>query len=664
MSMKILCTVFGVLIIISGNLPVHAAAKKVPLKQKKKLPKIDCQLEPLGFANRAVSYDNNFAVIAPGTDGKGKFFYISYYQNPSKAEILAYDWQRKKLHRYPSDSNGLYGLLRASNGVIYAGGIHDGNLYALQPGSKKLENLGNLGVSYIWDLAETPDGKIYGGCFGKKKAGKHTSTLLEYNPATKKLKNAGVISEDRAYLRSLAAAPNGRLWCAIGCPALLFVYNPQTGEKKQLLPKKYQAYSCTGRPVIRDNYVYVSMYGGANAVYDKAILVFDAKTEKLVRELQAPAPLNPIPGNYKKGFYGNSTGHPHPSGVYFYDAATNVFKIVKEGNIGSCKYVEDNRYLHGLQDQNYYCYDLKEKRFLCRTRLTPPDTTGMQIRCLTTGPDGNIYGGVYINQHLWKFKVDTRQSVELGRCRFGGGQIDSIASGGGRVWMGSYTRAHILSYDHQKPWNPGVKASSNPRDYGPVGKGQYKTDGCDILWGPDGKVYMGSFPVYSSGSTRAMSILDPKTGDIDVYTKLSPVSLACNKELVFGSGKRDFFVFDPKLKKVIFRTKNSFVSMVGLPDGSIAATDGKLFYVFDPGVNKFTLKKDLKVGKINTLLLGSDGNIYGIGSVVFRLDSKNKWAVQLLWKKGGKFLAEDRSGKLYFARNDKLFRLTVKQPSQ
>lgn len=277
-----------------------------------------------------------------------------------------------------------------------------------------------------------------------------------------------------------------------------------------------------------------------------------------MKTLRPPCKLSLIRGNYKKGFYGYNLD----DGVYFYNPDKDLFEKVKQGYMGLCKYVEDGRYLQGLLDQDYYCYDLKENKFVSQTRLTPLDSPGMRIWSLSAGPDS--------------------------------------------------------------------------------------------------KVYTGSYPSYSSGPTNAMSVLDPQTGNIEVYTDLAPRCLASNKELVFGSGKNEFFIFDPKLRKKIFQTKNSFVSMAGLPDGCVGATDGKIFYVFDPKTNKFIFKKDLEVGDINTIILGSDGNIYGIGSVVFRLNSQKKWAVELLCKKGGKFLAEDRVGNFYFARVGTIFRLTIK----
>lgn len=202
---------------------IHSVKKEAGLPD---FTQIDCQLEPLGYANRAVGYGNNFAVVAPGTDGQGKFFYISYYRNSGKAEILGFDRQNKQYRRYVSNSAGLYGMIQASDGIIYAGGINKGWLYMLRPGSEKLESIGDsVLVQYIWDLTEAPDGKIYG-------AGYPQAKLIEYDPATKVLKDLGRMSTERNYIRFISAAPDGRLWCSVGHPALLFVYDPRTGERE------------------------------------------------------------------------------------------------------------------------------------------------------------------------------------------------------------------------------------------------------------------------------------------------------------------------------------------------------------------------------------------------------------------------------------------------
>ena len=77
------------------------------------------RLEDLGFANCAASYGNSFGLVGPTQDGRGKSFYISYYRSEGKAELLAYDCDRKtaELRRYRSNSRGLYGLLQASDAV-------------------------------------------------------------------------------------------------------------------------------------------------------------------------------------------------------------------------------------------------------------------------------------------------------------------------------------------------------------------------------------------------------------------------------------------------------------------------------------------------------------------------------------------------------------------
>ena len=488
--------------------------------------------------------------------------------------------------------------------------------------------LGGIGVSYIWDLTEAPDGRIYGGCYSPSK-------LLEYDPRTKTVKDLGAMSKGRNYVRYLAAAPDGKIWCRVSFPSELYIYDPTTGEKRQT------EYSPSG-VLAKGRSVYVGARGN--------ILRFDPKSEKLVHTLTGGG--TPIPGDYTRGLYLARGG-----AICFYDPDANRMKKLAEGGyLGMCKWVEADRYVHGMIDQDYYCYDLQEKKFLVRKRLTPPDGPGMKIYAVCSGPDGNIYGGVYINQHLWKVEAATGKVIELGRHRRDGGQIDSITCGGGRVWCGSYYGAYFASYDPKKPWNPGAGSKDNPRDYGGVGHGQIRTR-C-ILYGPDGKVYMGSYPSYKAGNTDDMSVLDPETGKVKLYINLAPRCLAAGKKMIFGCSTRKFFAFDPGKKKVVCETPARFSAMVGLPDGRIACGDSGQVKIFDPATMKFVVTKNYEVGKIDTLTLGrNQACVYGISdTAVFRIDIADL-SIKILHRGGGRFMAEDRFGNLYFARGAALFRL-------
>jgi hypothetical protein len=63
--------------------------------------------------------------------------------------------------------------------------------------------------------------------------------------------------------------------------------------------------------------------------------------------------------------------------------------------IGQCEVVEEDRTLYGIDDQEFFVYDLKEGRHLRRARLAE-SAEGMGLMTLCPGPDGAVYGSTYI----------------------------------------------------------------------------------------------------------------------------------------------------------------------------------------------------------------------------------------------------------------------------
>ena len=129
----------------------------------------------------------------------------------------------------------------------------------------------------------------------------------------------------------------------------------------------------------------------------------------------------------------------------------------------------EKRYVHGISDQDYFLFDLKENRFLDRTPLAEAKD-GMAIYTLTGAADGNIYGSTYINQHIFRCDARSGKLTDLGKVVRIGGQVDSIHAGrDGKVYLGSYVLATLSIYDPAKPWNPGRDLPGNPRELGSRG---------------------------------------------------------------------------------------------------------------------------------------------------------------------------------------------------
>ena len=243
-----------------------------------------------------------------------------------------------------------------------------------------------------------------------------------------------------------------------------------------------------------------------------------------------------------------------PSGdLYHYDIENDKLTRLAE-SLGQCEQVVEDRYVHGINDQDYFLYDLREKRFLDRRKLTEAGD-GMGIFTLCGAADGNIYGSTYINQHIFRCDAETGKLTDLGKVVRVGGQVDSIHAGrDGKVYLGAYVLATLAVYDPAQPWRPSRDADGNPRELGAVGHGQYRT--CAIVLGPYGNIWVGSIPSYNSGPTGALSRWDPNTGEHKTWLDLVPGGavrdITVDDKYVYCAGGGVFFVWEPKQQRKLY----------------------------------------------------------------------------------------------------------------
>jgi len=117
----------------------------------------------LGIPIKSVVFGNSQGVLATGPNGQADMFYISYYSTTG-CELIGYHAATKQRAATKLGSSGGYGCCEGTDGAVYVGGIEPGNLYRYDPATKKVENLGGakFGVRYIWALAASADGKVYG----------------------------------------------------------------------------------------------------------------------------------------------------------------------------------------------------------------------------------------------------------------------------------------------------------------------------------------------------------------------------------------------------------------------------------------------------------------------------------------------------------------------
>ncbi len=607
------------------------------------------EVEHLGVAVRAVVFGNSQGCLAESPGGRKGMFYIPYYSSTGGALAGIHPRSGEQV-QVPLPSQGGYGTAVGSDGAVYVGGVHPGDLYRFEPTTGKIENLGGsqFGGTYIWACAASPDRrKIYAACYP-------TSGVLEYDVRDRKLRNLGRMSRTEQYARSICVDTVGQVWVGIGTHADLVIWDPGSESRLSVLPEQYGHNSSCYDVAASGRHVFCKL------LYDHKHLIYDSTTRQPITVLGKP----PDGLSYMAARGGRSGCfylHATLSGtLYRYRAGDAGPEKLVEG-LGQVAVVEEDRYAYAIDDQDFVYFDLAERKELVRRKLAEA-TDGMNLYTLAAGADGKIYGSTYINMHMFSVDPESGRIADLGKALRWGGQIDSMHAGrDGKIYMGSYVHAVVSVYDPTRPWKIGTAADCNPREIGPVGSGQYRTR-C-ITLGPDDKIYVGSIPSYNTAPTGALSRVDPATGEVRTWLDLVPGGavhcVVADDKYLYGAGGGKLFVFDPGAEKTLANLDLPVSAMALAPGGEVAGAGGGRVFVFSSKHMNLTHTAENPLGDFTHMCLAPDGNLYGInGRRVGRI-VPGTWQVEQIASEGGKFLAADRKNRLYFGRGSRVLRLTL-----
>ncbi len=604
--------------------------------------------ELIGVPIRAITYGNSHGIIARSPEGRDGMFYIGYYSTTG-GELVGYHADSGEHVRLRLGSSGGYGGCVGSDGALYLGGVGPGDLYRYDPATGELQDLGGsqFGASYIWATAASPDGKVYCACYP-------TCSVIEYDIASGEMRDLGTLNPERKYARSICVDDSGKVWAGVGIGAQLFVIDPATGERRQVLPEQYLGNSSCYDLQVSGRYVFASV------LQDAGLLVFDAESEEVVRRV--PTPEDTV---WWMNCHGAPAGEAYffaiPDGdLYHYDVEADELTLLAE-HLGQCEQVVDGRFVHGIDDQEYFLYDLEtgehvEKRELAEAR------DGMRVQTLAGDASGNIFGSTYINQHMFGYRPDTGRITDLGKVIRVGGQVDSMHAGrDGRIYMGAYVRATLSIFDPSLPWRPGMSRDSNPRELGEIGHGQYRTRA--IALGPDDRIWVGSIPSYNSGPTGAFSVWDPESGEHRSWLDLVPGgavgAIGVGERYLYCAGGGRFFVWDPVAEAKALELEMAVSSLAVAPDGTVVISAGDEIALFDPESLEVTQTTTSPIGAMTSMICAPDGNIYGVSDAAVAMVEPGTWQATKIADEGGTLLAADADSTLYFARGAQLWRLRV-----
>ncbi len=256
-----------------------------------------------------------------------------------------------------------------------------------------------------------------------------------------------------------------------------------------------------------------------------------------------------------------------------------------------------------------------------------------------------------------------------------------------KFYMISYPEAILSVYDPSRRWSYGSTSASNPRTILHIAKEQNRPIG-GIHTGPEGKMYIGTQPNYGLLG-GALSVFDPVSEKINIYRNLIPNEeintvgtderyVYCGSDPAGGIGSKPvetqshFFVWDPKLKKIIFDHKFATPNELG----AIAAVKGHAYFVIDNKLmvynsTEHTLKtiyhfKENRTVPGESLKATQSGILWGIlGDELARIDPE-KQKVQFFPETKGRAtsgLAIGSDGTVYFGSDSNIWSYHPKEPS-
>ncbi len=520
--------------------------------------------------------------VGPGKTGKLDTIYIVLGRYQESVSLLAFHPDTGEIRQYDGPlpgEMGSWGFAIDQENRIYLGTYYGAHLLRFDPKTERWEDLGRPAgesESFICALTTAPDGRIWGGTFPSAK-------LFSFDPKTGETKSFGRMDEKEFYCYPTAGG-DGLIYCAIRFAKTdIVVFDPIKETKWSLLPSEERTSGWLSLTRGEDGKVYAKLPSG------KWFRIHEGKTLLEVSESQIPFP--------KRGL---------PDGRQFHVVDSQLLKI-----------------------QNPLTKE--EKEISLRHQAS-----GAFLFMVRSGPDGKIYGSSMLPLRLFVFDPSDRSLTNLGRASHASGQVYSMGSYGGKLYLCSYPSARLSVYDPKRPLRFGDGEDANPRDLGPMGEGQDRPRA--MVVGPHEKLYIGTYPDYGLHG-GAISVYDPKKNERRVYRNVIPNQsiasltyiekldlIAAGSSVRGGGGTRalekeaKLMLWDPKEEKKVFETipvpeARTILSLATIPDGLVyGVTDSERVFIFDPekrevkGVFDLGLKKPIDV----SLQMGPDGLLYGL----------------------------------------------------
>lgn len=582
------------------------------------------------------------------------------------AHLLAYNVKTKKLvldTELPK-ADGVWDMAQASDGFLYIPGAN-GSLFKHKIGSQHVEDLGIVlpGETYLWNLTAGKNGEVFGATYPGCR-------VFRYHPKDGFTDvGKGALVDGENYVRSLAYHKStGLLYAGVGSHAHLIELNPSTGEKKELLPAKYQ-----DREFVYSLEIVSAKDGNdrllALLTADKITLVYNLKTKKVEQEINDMDMKSVSSSASKEVFYTSKTN------LYSFDPIKAVSTAKQlAANVGSA-----NAFYWG-KDQNIYFltamgnlvqYNPKTNKHNSTKLQIPPQP--IPINAIMVGPDQKIWTGGYLAGGHATYDPTSHKNTKY----LGLDQTEGMAVYGDQIYFGIYPKGQFYAYNTKQGWNV---AKNNPRKLGEI-EGQSRAFA--VLSLPEKqKIFFGTIPEYGKLG-GALVVYDVAKDELIAHGNIIPnqaiASLINDKDLVIGGTtvSGGLGIKATTKEAVLFGwdiAKNAKTfSLVPVPGAAAISrlinvngdiwgiADGNLF-VFNVAKQKIISIKKLydypplgsHIWRSAFLVKHPNGQIYGTdNNLLFKIDPATQHYTEIA--KDAALLVVDEKGTLYFKRKTELW---------
>ncbi len=573
-------------------------------------------------------------LVPDPSDGRIRLW-LTNMNETSGGELIAVDLESDtgEIYRWPA-GHGSWHILPVADEKLVISTYYDGKFIVFDMKTKTFPLVVDFpGESYIWNMAQGCDGRVYGGTYSGAKLG-----AFDLETGTFEDCGTAVAGTGDQYLRHVKATPSGDIACTFGFAKKLFaVYKVR--EKKFVT--LWEDDDVSPIAALRGNLFVSSEQRG---------LVALAGDEPWETE-QPPLPGCPVEGGWT-GVHGFSTDsrvflRTKEAGLWRWSPDSDSLDLIFTARVrgGSLVGVTPDDRVVGIRGQDYFISTGKNDFEL---RRVPVESSGRPMHFLVGGSSGRIWGGPPFGQTVCYYEIESGDYHNTGAVVDAGGEVYGAVEVDRKLITASYSGGDFAIYDPEQPWNQwnGI----NPRPIGSVSEqGLIRPTG-RMKRGPDGMLYSGWQAKYGTYG-GALVRLDPSTDEITVWKDpLGPepvVALAVDNRLAYVGtnlsanglptkpGDGQFGVIDLKTGGVVFAKRMDGRQSVS-PIGAIRGPNGARLAVlptrtaidvFDSDSLEFQERiEESSVGTPESPWYGEDVLTTEDGALIF---SRGPWLVKI-----------------------------------